>query len=215
MAVRRQDEVAREDERALVGRILGGDTAALAGVVERLYRPMAAIAAAILPDASHVDDVVQDAWVRVLGALGGFELRASLRTWILRIVANCARTRAAKLAGGERLGWQEEPLGDEPAVDPARFSAIGRWRDPPRPWRADDAEAEAALLRKEVQAILLREIAALPPGQRAVVTLRDLEGLAAAEVCELLGLSEANQRVLLHRARARLRAAIERELGSP
>ena len=204
---------AATDERALVERILGGDAESLGRLVDRLYPPMAAVASAILRDPSHVDDVVQDSWVRVLDGLGAFEFRASLRTWVLRIVSNCALSRARHLLHREQLGWQEEPMEPEPAVDPARFGALGRWSSPPQPW--SDREAETVLLRKEVQAILSGELALLPANQRAVVLLRDIEGLSGAEVCSVLGLSDANQRVLLHRGRVRLRGAIERHLGVP
>lgn len=197
---------------ALVTRILGGDAEALGAVVDRLYRPMAAVAGAILRDPALVDDVVQDAWVRVLDGLVKFEGRASLRTWVLTIVANCARTRAGKRARGLEVAWEDDPAEGGPVADPALFNAIGRWREGPGRWREGDSEAEAALLLKERRAVLERELERLPPTQRALVTLRDLEEVDAASACELLGLSDANQRVLLHRARLRLRAALAKEL---
>jgi RNA polymerase sigma-70 factor, ECF subfamily len=189
------------DDRALVDKVLAGARDAVIALVDAHDEPMRCVAAAILPDSAHVPDVVQEAWIRVLGGLREFEFRASLKTWILRITANVARTTAG------RLGRAPLSMEDLPTVDPERFSSIGRWRDPPRPWHP-----EALLLRKELGELLQRELDALPALQRAVVMLRDIEDLPSEEICDMLELSEANQRVLLHRGRARLRAALEREL---
>jgi RNA polymerase sigma-70 factor (ECF subfamily) len=156
--------------------------------------------------------VVQDAWVAVIENLPRFEPRGTLRAWALRIVTNRARTAAVRLGRREQLGWlEDEPPGEEHAIDPARFTVIGTWREPPRRWI--DGEPEGALLRKEIRAIVARELELLPAGQRAVVTLRDVEGLSADEAREALGITEANERVLLHRGRSRLRERIERTLG--
>ena len=194
-------------ERDLVARALVGDADAIGALVDRYDHAMGCVAAAILVDRSEVADVVQEAWIRVFGGLHKFEFRASLKTWILRITANAARTTASKAPLRA-----EEPAG--PTVDPARFSSIGRWRDPPADWTEHwgTAEPEAALLRQELAALAQRELDALPSTQRAVVTLRDVEGLDSMEICAMLEISETNQRVLLHRGRARVRAAVEREL---
>jgi RNA polymerase sigma-70 factor (ECF subfamily) len=197
---------AADVDRALVARVVAGAEDAILTLVDRHDAAMSCVAAAILNDASHVPDVVQEAWIRVLSGLGGFAFRSSLKTWILRVTANAARTAAARLGRTIAIGDVEE----QPTVDPERFTAIGRWRDPPQPWTT--GEPEAALLRKELAALVQRELEELPPAQRAVVMLRDVEELTSDEICAMLELSEANQRVLLHRGRARLRAAIEREL---
>jgi RNA polymerase sigma-70 factor (ECF subfamily) len=128
----------------------------------------------------------------------------------LRVTANVARTALTRQPRTVAVGIASHEASGEPTVDAARFSALGRWRDPPQPWHA--SEPEAALLRKELGALLERELANLPPQQRAVVMLRDVEELPSDEICSMLELSDANQRVLLHRGRGRLRAAIEREL---
>ncbi len=203
------------DDRALVERIRAGDAAAFAQLVDRFYAPMARLAGLILGDAAHVPDALQESWIAILGALPRFEGRASLKTWVLRIVANRTRTLAERLGRRRFVPFDEgEPDADEPGADAGRFSRFGWWRDPPRPWPCA-GEAEAALLRKELGGLLLEELEALPPRQRAVVMLRDVEELGADEVCEILGVSEANQRVLLHRGRTRLRAAVENRLGRP
>jgi RNA polymerase sigma-70 factor (ECF subfamily) len=202
-----------DPDRAVVRSLLAGDAAALRALVDRLYGPMTRLAVAILGDARHADDVVQDTWVAVLASLASFEGRSSLKTWVLRILSNHARTLAVRLGRSEQLGWMEaEPTDDDPAVDRARFSAIGRWREAPAPWAWGDPEG--ALLRREIREVLARAMEELAPGQRAVVSLRDVEGLSSEEACEVLRITEANQRVLLHRGRSRLRRAIEKELGA-
>jgi len=210
----RMAEAGADSDRVLVERILAGDAAAFAVIVDRFCAPMTRLAHIILGDSTHVPDALQETWIAVLAALPGFEWRASLKTWLLRILSNRTRT----LAG--RLGKEAHaPLGDgevdddEAEVDPARFSRFGWWRDPPRPWGGGRDDQEAALAQKELRAMLLHALDELPPKQRAVVMLRDLEELSADETCEILGVSEANQRVLLHRGRSRLRAAVERKAG--
>ena len=140
-----------------------------------------------------------------------FELRSSLRTWLFRILVNRARTRATREARTVPMSLlTDQDLEDRPAVDPERFNRAGFWKAPPSAW---DGQPEGLLMHKQARALLLQEIDALPPGQKAVLTLRDMEEWTSEEVCNVLGLTETNQRVLLHRARSRLRSAMERHLG--
>jgi RNA polymerase sigma-70 factor, ECF subfamily len=152
---------------------------------------------------SAVDDVVQETWLGVVRGLDAFEERSSLRTWIFRILINQARTRGVRDARSLPFSALEQD--DAPAVEPTAFAADGRWSSaPPRL----DGDPESGLLSAELRRHLLEAVDTLSPDQRAVITLRDLVGLPAAEVCDLLDLSEGNQRVLLHRARSRVRAAL-------
>jgi RNA polymerase sigma-70 factor (ECF subfamily) len=156
--------------------------------------------------------VVQDTWLAALEHLDGFEGRATLRTWLLHVVANKARTRLARegrTVPFSALGAAGD--GEEPAEDPARFAEDGHWRQPVRGWSEEDPERLA--LGAETRAILEAAIAALPEAQRAVLTLRDVEGLETEEICNLLGVTVSNQRVLLHRARARVRLALEQHMA--
>jgi RNA polymerase sigma-70 factor (ECF subfamily) len=156
------------------------------------------------------EEVVQETWLAVLQGLGAFEGRSSLKTWIFRILSNRAKTRGkreGRMVPFPTLGGPSGEEGDEPAVDPARFSPDGHWRDPPRTWGSESPED--LLLRAEIRASVERALADLPPAQRAVVTLRDVEGFESDETCAALDISEANQRVLLHRGRARVRRALE------
>jgi RNA polymerase sigma-70 factor (ECF subfamily) len=207
--------VAPAGDPELVARLRRGDEAAFAELVERLYGPMLRLAMAHVGSRAVAEEVVQDAWLGVLGQLARFEGRSSLRTWILRIVANQARTRAMRERRALPFSSLEEP--DEPgapAVAPERFLPdghrwAGHWASPPRSWRD---LPEDRLLARETRAEVEQAVAALPPAQRAVIVLRDVEGLTAAETCRLLGLTEGNQRVLLHRARSKVRRALERYL---
>jgi RNA polymerase sigma-70 factor, ECF subfamily len=199
----------------LLARLRRGDEAAFTALVERLYGSMLRLAMAHVGSRAVAEEVVQDAWLGVLGQLDRFEGRSSLRTWVLRIVANQARTRAARerrTLPFSSLQELDEP--GAPAVAPERFLPdghrwAGHWASPPRSWRD---LPEDRLLAGETRAEVERAVAALPPAQRAVIVLRDVEGLTAAEACGLLGLSEGNQRVLLHRARSKVRQALERYL---
>jgi RNA polymerase sigma-70 factor, ECF subfamily len=202
-------------ELELLDRLRRGDEAAFTQTVERLNGSMLRLAMAHVGTRAVAEEVVQDAWVGVLAQLDRFEGRSSLRTWVLRIVANQARTRAVR----ERRTLPFSSLDDPrepgpPAVEPERFLPAGHrwaghWASPPSSW-ADVPEER--LLSAETRAEVERAVELLPPAQRAVVTLRDVEGMTASETCELLGLTEGNQRVLLHRARSRVRRALERYL---
>lgn len=203
------------DDLELLARLRRGDEAAFTQLVERLHGPMLRVAMIHVGNRAVAEEVAQDAWVGVLAQLDRFEGRSSLRTWVLRIVANRARTRAVRerrtlpfssLDGAEERG--------RPAVEPERFLPAGHrwaghWASPPRSW---GDVPEERLLSAETRAEVGRAVELLPPAQRAVITLRDVEGMTAAETCELLELTEGNQRVLLHRARSRVRRALERYL---
>jgi RNA polymerase sigma-70 factor, ECF subfamily len=163
------------------------------------------------------EDVVQEAWLGVVTGLERFEGRSSLKTWIMQIVANRARTRGEREArslpvSSLRTGGGD---GDEPSVDPERFFDLadprhpGAWQTPPRAWPEQD------LLAAETLEQIRAAIAALPPRQQEVIVLRDVEGWSPEEVAEALGVSGGNQRVLLHRARSKVRAALEAYLTPP
>jgi RNA polymerase sigma-70 factor, ECF subfamily len=206
------------EEQELLGALRRGDEAAFARLVERLHGPMLRLAMVHVGDRAVAEEVVQDAWLGVLRQLDRFEGRSSLKTWVLRIVSNRAKTRAVRerrtvpfsaLSGGD-------PEADEPAVDPDRFLPAGHrwaghWASPPASWRE---LPEDLLLSREIMTEVERAVATLPAAQRAVLVLRDVEGLTAAEACQLLDLTEGNQRVLLHRGRSKLRATLERYLDA-
>ena len=186
-------------------RLKAGDRAAFTELVGRHGGSLLRLAGTFLKDRSVAEEVVQDAWLAALDGLDGFEARSSLRTWLFSILANKARNRAVR--EGRSLPFSA--LGDAdtgPAVDPARFHADGHWLETHAAWTVEDPERLAG--GAQTRAAIERAIAALPEAQRAVVTLRDVEGLEAEEICNLLGLTLTNQRVLLHRARTRLRQAL-------
>jgi RNA polymerase sigma-70 factor, ECF subfamily len=196
-----------EDDAAIVQAIRQGDERAFTELVERCSGIMLRLALAHVSNHAVAEEVVQDAWLTVLRSLDRFEGRSSLRTWILGIVVNLARSRG-------RAERRNVPLPDdaERAVDPQRFLPADhpRW---PHHWAIDPIEwrtPEAQLLDGETRRVILDAISALPAAQREVVMLRDVDGLAAGEVCHILNLNDTHQRVLLHRARSRVRAAIER-----
>ena len=203
------------DDLELLARLRRGDEAAFTQLVERLHGPMLRVAMAHVGNRAVAEEVAQDAWVGVLAQLDRFEGRSSLRTWVLRIVANRARTRAVRerrtLPFSSLDGLEEE---GRPAVEPERFLPAshrwaGHWASPPRSW---GEVPEERLLSAETRAEVERAVERLPRAQRAVITLRDVEQMTAAETCQLLGLTEGNQRVLLHRARSGVRRALERYL---
>ena len=201
-----------EDAR-LVDGLRAGDEAAFAALMRMYGAAMLRVAQMYVSSRAVAEDVVQEAWLGVLKGIDRFEGRSSLRTWIFRIVANTAKTRGvreARTVPFSSLGDAD----DEAAVLPERFLGDGErfpghWAVPPASWAG---LPENRLLATETMDVIRREIDRLPPSQRAVLTLRDIEGLSADEVCNALGLTETNGRVLLHRARAKVRAALEEYL---
>lgn len=190
-----------------------GDATLFACVVDRYQRAMLGVASRFATNRAVADEVVQEAWLAVLDGLPRFEGRSSLRTWILTIVANRARTRAGREARTPPISAFGEDDGDTPTVDDGRFNAQGLWAIAPRPWTTDTPEAISA--SKQALNAVERAIAALPPRQRAVLVLRDVEHVDADEVCRLLDLTEGNQRVVLHRARTAVRDALAAALENP
>jgi RNA polymerase sigma-70 factor (ECF subfamily) len=205
------------EDTSLVAALRGGDEAAFVELVERYHASLLRLARLYVADAAAAEDVVQETWLGLLRGLDRFEGRASLKTWLFRILVNRARTRAVRDGRTTPFSMlvDQETETLESAVDPARFRPAddprwpGHWLLPPT---ADDLP-EQRLLAGELRERVRAAVASLPPAQRAVVTLRDIEGWTADEVCQLLELSEANQRVLLHRGRSKVRAALEAYLA--
>jgi RNA polymerase sigma-70 factor, ECF subfamily len=203
-----------QDEASLVTALRNGDEEAFAALVDAYGAAMRRVARTFVRSDAVADEVVQEAWLGALRGLDRFEGRAALKTWLFRIVANIARTHAVREARTlpfSALELDREAEAYETAVSPERFQGAdgrfpGGWTSFPPRW---SNEPEAALLSAETRGLIEATIATLPDGQRLVITLRDVEGWDASEVCSVLELSETNQRVLLHRARAKVRAAIE------
>jgi RNA polymerase sigma-70 factor (ECF subfamily) len=189
-----------DDDAALVARLRAGEEAAFVALVGRYQSPLLRLAEATVGSAAVAQEVTQDTWLAVLRGIDRFEGRSSFKTWVFRILLNRARTAAYK---EQRAGRPDEGL-DE------RFDAGGHWAEPPEPWadRADDR-----LVAVELAGRVQRLLPELPDAQRQVVVLRDVEGLSAADVCDLLQVKDGQQRVLLHRGRARLRALLATEVA--
>ncbi len=195
------------NEAGLVELLRAGDDRAFASLVDRYYTSMLHVARGYVASKEAAEDVVQETFLGVIKGIDRFEGRSSLKTWMFRILVNRAQTR------GEREGRVRpfSSIGDAatPAVDPDRFEKTGRWAgfwsSPP----SAETMPEASVLAAELGERLLAAIATLPDTQRSVLELRDVLGFSSHEVCDLLAISEANQRVLLHRARSRARATLE------
>jgi RNA polymerase sigma-70 factor (ECF subfamily) len=203
-------------EIALVEALRRGDEQAFASLIDRYHSSMLRLAMSYVATREAAEDVAQETWMGVLKGIDRFEARSSLKTWIFRILVNRAKTKGVREQRSVPFSSLEGD-GDEnrPSVDPFRFQAgsrsAGAWSAPPESW---DGIPEERLLSGETGAVVDEAIALLPERQRAVITLRDSRGFTAQEACEVLGLTEANQRVLLHRARSKVRARLEEYLGS-
>lgn len=194
--------MADADEEVL-RRLVAGQEDAFVELVERYHTRLIGFAVTFVHDWSAAEDVVQDTWIAVLRNAEQFERRSTFRTWLFSVCANRARSAYTRQVRTVPV----EP--NAPTVDPARFGPSQAWIDPPDPWDEVDARLDAHELVPFVHAA----IDELPDLQRQVVTLRDVEGLTGKDVCTVLEISEANQRVLLHRGRARVRRALELQMG--
>jgi RNA polymerase sigma-70 factor (ECF subfamily) len=191
------------DDDGILARLRAGDEAAFETLVAQHDAALHRVARTFVPTAALADDVVQETWLAVIRGLDRFEGRSSLRTWIFTILANRARTRAVREA--RNLPFSAIGEQDSPTVDPAAFGRDGMWRSaPPRL----DCDPETNLLTGELRSHILGAVDELPDHMRAVITLRDIVGMSPQEVSDILEISDGNQRVILHRARAKLRTAL-------
>ncbi len=211
-------ETAERDDAALVEALRRGDEAAFTTLVEELTPALTRLARSHVASRAVAEEVVQDTWIAVIEGIDRFQGRSALRTWIFQILLNKARTRGKRekrsLPFSSLLRGGDEGR-DAPAVDADRFQ--GRRADNPGHWARPPVEWDSPVERLAADAardVLLKAIADLPPRQREVLTLRDIQGYGAAETCNALGLTETNQRVLLHRARSKVRAALERHFDT-
>jgi RNA polymerase sigma-70 factor, ECF subfamily len=204
------------DQERVVAALRAGDEGAFSALVEDMHASMIRVAYLYTGTQAAAEDVVQETWLGLIDSLDRFEGRCSLKTWIFRILHHMAHKRA----GRERRSvpfssFIDRDNGDEASVDPGRFLGSGErweghWATVPQFW---DEVPEQRLASHETRAVVERAIAGLPAGQRAVIALRDIEGWDAKDVCGLLDISAANQRVLLHRARSKVRGELERYLA--
>jgi RNA polymerase sigma-70 factor (ECF subfamily) len=204
------------DDPDLLSALRAGDERAFIRLIESHHSAMVRLAMSYVPSRSVAEEVVQDTWLAVLNGLDRFEGRSSLRTWIFRILLNQAMTRGRREHRSVPFSALFDPAGEpaEPSVDPDRFmnrtgKSPGQWLHPPRRW---EGEPEGRLISRETLDQVGSALDALPPSQREVIVLRDVEGWTSREVCNVLGITETNQRVLLHRARSKVRQALEHYL---
>jgi len=202
------------NDEAVLARLKAGDEAMFALVLDTWSPGLHRLARGYVSTDASADEVVQDTWVAVIRGLDGFEFRSALRTWVYRILVNTAKTRGSREArtipsGGLFAGeFLSEDAG--PTVDPGRFQpgegpGAGSWLHPPTAWPSP----EGAAIARETRQRIAQALTELPERQRIVVALRDADGWSAEEVCEIMGISAGNQRVLLHRGRAALRTQLE------
>jgi RNA polymerase sigma-70 factor, ECF subfamily len=192
-----------DDDGQLLARLRSGDEEAFVTLVGRYHLSMLRLARGYVPNDAVAEEAVQETWIGVVRGIDRFEGRASFKTWLFRILVNRARSAGTREPRNLSLGDAE------PAVDPARFDASGAWAQPLEMWDETDDRLVAA----SWSSCLSQALDELPPRQREVVLLRDVEELPSSEVCDVLGITEGNQRVLLHRGRSHLRTALESELA--
>jgi len=200
---------AADADAALVARLREGDEAAYTEIVRRYHGALVRVASAHVRSTSLAEEVAQEAWLAVLTGLERFEGRSSFRTWLFTIAANVAKTRGkreARVLPFSALAREEE--GQELPVESGNFLPDGHWTNPPGDWGSAEQRLQSHETLDRIQAAIEK----LPEVQRTVITLRDVRGLDSDEVCSLLGISEVNQRVLLHRARAKVRKTLAETL---
>jgi RNA polymerase sigma-70 factor (ECF subfamily) len=190
-----------DDDRTIVDRLRAGDEAAFVEVVRRYQPRLLRLAQAVVGSRAVAEEVCQDTWLAVVRGVERFEGRSSFQTWLYRVLLNRARTSASR---EQRAGRPPRDLGE-------RFDTDGEWAEPPVPW---SERVDERLVAERLAHTVRDLLPLLPEQQRHVVVLRDVDGLDAAEVAALLGISGGNQRVLLHRGRAKLRECLAAELGT-
>ena len=201
-------------DEEIVSRLRDGDEATFTMLVQQYHRPMLRVARAYVSDDATAEEIVQDAWLGVLNGLQNFQARGSFKSWLFSIVCNRAKTRGVRDARSTPFSAlaAQEAASHDPAVAPDRFQGAdgrypGGWAHPPAGWGENP---EQRVLQRETLAVLSAAIDNLPTAQRTVITLRDLGGQDSQSVCNVLGITETNMRVLLHRARSKVRAQLER-----
>jgi len=202
------------DQPEFLAQLRRGDEPAYRALIRRFHGSLVGLAASIIGSRAQAEEVVQDAWLAVFSGIGRFEGRSSLATWLFSIVLNRARTRVAR--EGRLVGLPALMEGTPPggrAVDASEFKPDGHWIEAPRLW--DDLDPERIVGGRQLWDYVMEAIDRLPAGQRAVIILRDIEGCAAEEACAMLDISAENQRVLLHRARGRIRQTIDGLMRAP
>jgi RNA polymerase sigma-70 factor, ECF subfamily len=202
------------DEPEFLARLRRGDEPAYRALIRRFHGSLIGLAASIIGSRAQAEEVVQDAWLAVFSGIGSFEGRSSVITWVFSIVLNRARTRATR--EGRLVGLPALMEGTPPggrAVDASEFKPDGHWIEAPRLW--DQIDPERIVGGRQLWDHAMEAIDRLPSGQRAVIILRDIEECEAEEACTLLGITAENQRVLLHRARGRVRQTIDAVTGAP
>ena len=198
------------DDAVLVKALEARDADAFAYLLDRYHPALVRLAQQYVPSRAVAEEVVQETWLAVIEGIDRFEQRSSVKTWLFRILINVARSRGVHERRSIPFATTAV-LDDEPCVDPRRFRRFGRsgrgaWKRPPHPW----GDPEQRALDSETMETIRRAVDRLPPDQREVITMRDLLGWTAADVCDALQVTDANQRVLLHRARSKVRGALER-----
>jgi len=206
------DFISSDDDSHLIELLRNGNEAAFVALIDRYSDTMARLAMIYVTAWPVAEEVVQETWMSVFEHLGHFEGRSSLKTWMFRILTNCAKTRAQREGRSIPFSLHSGMSTDhaEQAVEPDRLLLVdhhwaGHWVSVKR-----EEMPEERLLSQETRLCLERAIEALPPNQREIIILRDIEGWTSDEICNTLGISEGNQRVLLHRARAKVRSALEK-----
>jgi RNA polymerase sigma-70 factor (ECF subfamily) len=208
------EQVLSLEDARLVKALRARDERAFELLMREYHAPLLRVAQIYVTSRAVAEEDVQETWIGVLNGIDRFEARSSLKTWIFRILTNIAKTRAEREGRTIPFSALERPDSvPEPAVEPERFLPPdherwpGHWSSKPEPW------PEERLIARETREVVERAIEQLPPAQRAVISLRDVEGWDSEETCNALGLTETNQRVLLHRARSKVRQALENYLS--
>ena len=197
----------------VVSRLRAGDEAAFREVVAEYGGRLTRLARSFSHNDAVIEEAVQETWLAVFQGIPGFQGRSPLRTWLFGILVNQAHRlavrehRHARVALGGNVGAGQNPSPEDEDREPS-MDRNGMWVEPPAPWGLENPES--AMVSKETLRVIEAGLADLPEAQRQVVLLRDVEGLGSEEVCNVLGVSDTNQRVLLHRGRARVRRALDR-----